>query len=239
MRKYTPYIIFFLLQLSIFPAYGQNIGIHWRSISDNQNQLIGKLRGENYYVSVIAGNFHFLQENWCNTTITLINGDRFENIKTRYLAYKDELIVFDKNVVSKYYKLDKDIIADFEFEDESNGVVQKRKFIRLYFDGADNSRYFEVLYSGTISLLAYRQIVRQRVGQVTTQSGIATDGEYRHKTNYYVYSPNTGFAKLNLKKNYILKSYPQQVSEIKDFYKKRPNFRDEKTMIELFNLIDN
>lgn len=242
MKIKITYLFFMFAILFSVCINGQNAGFYLGNLNESTNRLQGKLRGEYYYNSLVGNKYFFLHKDWNDATIKLIDGDVFENVKVRYLAYGDELISYNKNIRSYFYKIDKDIVEQFTIKSISkNGDAKNQKFIKLYYDGLlKGDRYFEELYSGTRSLLVYYSISATKVRPFTDKSGILRDTEYRLRISYFMYSAEDGFLKLKKTKRSFRKVLPDHKKEIRKIFRKnRLAVFDESSMIQVFKLLDN
>lgn len=232
----------FILLLAFFSIQGrsQNTGFYWNNLDESSNRLQGKMTGETYYISSLGNSNYFLQKEWLSGIIELEDGDIFKGIEVRYLAYGDELVAYnDKN--NSLFIVDKDIVKQFSIIQLSNeGEAKERKFIKLFYDGMnERERYFEELYSGTCSLLAFHHVDAVKVSPYSDRQGIMRDTEYRLNVTYYKYSVNEGFSKMVRKKRAFLKIMPENTKEIRKIFRQNKIvLLDENTMIQAFRVLD-
>ena len=236
------YLLFLFAILFSMSGKGQNIGFSWDKLNENSSRLHGKLRGEEYLISLIGNSYFFLHKEWFDATITLVDNDVFENVKVRYLAYGDELISLNENLESFFYKVDKDIVKEFLLKEVlEGGKVVERKFIKLFFDGLVNEgdRYLEELYAGSKSLLAFNQIVKEGDRKHTNELGVMSDADYRLKITFYMYSEENGFTKLLTRKRSFIQALPAHKKEIRKIFRQNKiKLRNKEGMIKTFALID-
>ena len=241
MKIKIKYLLFLFAILFSVCTDGQNTSFYLGKLNESTNRLQGKLRGEYYYNSLVGNEYFFLHKKWSDATITLIDGDVFENVKVRYLAYGDELISYNENIKSYFFKIDKDIIKQFTIETILNsGNVKHQKFIKLYYDGlTKGDRYFEELYSGTRSLLLYYTIRGTKVRPFKDNSGILQDTEYRMHVTYFMYSPDEGYTKIHKTKRAFRAALPDNKKEIRKLFRKNKlNIFDDASMIQAFKLLE-
>ncbi len=234
------YLFILLLAFFSFQAKSQGIRFYWNNLNESSNRLQGKLMGENYYISSLANSNYFLQKDWVDATIELVDGDIFDNVKVRYLAFGDELIAYNDKIRSLYI-VDKNIVKQFTIQAISNnGDIKDQKFIKLFYDRiAGGDRYFEELYSGTRSLLAFHHIEEVKVSPFTDKMGVMRDSEFRLNVTYYIYSTNNIFLKLQKKKRSFMKILPGHKKEIrKIFHQNKIILLDENSMVQAFTLLD-
>jgi len=241
MKVKKTYLFFIIAILFSVYSNGQNTDFYWVKLNKNANRLQGKLRGEYYFNSLVSNSYFFLHKDWQDASITLIDGDVFENIKIRYLAYGDELISYNENIRSYFYMIDKNIVKEFSIKEVLNsGEIKEHKFVKLYFDGIlKGDRYFKELYSGTNSLLLYYNIRATKVRQFKDKSGIIRDTEYRMHITYYLHSDDKGFSKLNKTKRSFRRTLPEYKKEIRKIFRQNKiSLYDEKSMTQAFKLLD-
>jgi hypothetical protein len=238
MRKTYLLILFaFLLSLN---GSGQDLGFYLNQVDESSNRLQGKIRGENYYITALANSNFFLQKDWLDATVQLVDDDVFEGLKVRYLVFDDELVAFNEKMRSLYI-VDKDIIKQFSIKERSSGgEFINRKFVKLFFDGGNGGwRFFEELYSGSYFLLADYYIEAMKVSPFADKMGVMRDTQYRLDVNYYMYSSDKGFSKLQKRRRSFYKIFPEHKKEIRKIFRQnRILLSNEKSMEQAFSLLD-
>jgi hypothetical protein len=229
------FILIITMVLVSVSGYTQTSGLYWKNVGEKSNRLQGKLRGEVYYINTLANRSFFLQDDWVTGTVVLTDGDEFENISFRYQAYGDKLVAFNGNI-NLLYTLDKSLVKSFEYIE--NGI--EKKFISLEFKSyASSCRFFQELYKGSCSLLAFHHVDEVRVSPYTDSSGIIRDSDYRLNVDYYVVSEKNGFSKLQPRTRSVYKTYPEHKKEIRRLFKRnRISIQGESSMIKAFMLLD-
>ncbi|MEN8117821.1 MAG: hypothetical protein ABFS16_12620 [Bacteroidota bacterium] len=232
--KRTQITILFLLLTSVFAA-GQNSGVYWDNLDLNSNRLQGKIMGEVYFITPEANNYFFLHRDWLPGKVVLTDGDEYRNIYLRYLALYDELIAYNENI-NVMYKIDKELVKSFVFAHDGTLI----KFIRLPFKSYNSPyRFFHELYAGSQLLLAYHYVSEVRISPYKDKYGIMRDTEFRQNTDYYMYSGESGFKKLQPKRRAYIKAFPEHKKEIKKIFRKnRLVIVDEASMIQAFMMLD-
>jgi len=237
IKKYM--IILFVVTLQL-AAGAQNSNLYNRNLNQNSNRLQGKLMGEVYHLNSVSNANYFLQKEWVEATITLKDGDVFEGVKIRYMAFGDELVAYNNSNHSLFI-VDKSTVEQFTFLSPGVGsLFVKRKFINLdSLDLSLNKSYFEELYSGTAKLLSFHAIEEQKVTPYTDSNGKMYDVEYRLKTMYYILSDEKGFSKIQLKNRSLYSVYPENKKAIKKLLRKnKTNLSDEASAIQVIKLLD-
>lgn len=232
------------LLLICYPIYSsaQDSGLNWAAMDTSSNYMFGKLRGEEYLITTEASIYHFLYEDFYTGTVTLADDVVVENIKIRYLAYRDNLISYNFKTFAQFCKLDKNTIKEFTIEEtKSSGEIKHHKFIKLHYQYSiiNKNRYFEELYSGNIMLLAFHRVIKDHVHNYIDKFGLELDDRYRLKTNYYIYSGENKFVKIESKKRLFLKTFNNNKQEVKRLLRQNKiNFRKDGSMTEAIKLID-
>ena len=234
------YMIFLFILLLQGVASAQYSGLHSENLNQNSNRLQGKLTGEVYYLSLTSNASHFLQQDWVEGTITLKDGDVFEGVRMRYMAYGDELVAYNSNI-STLFIVDKNTVKQFTLKTPlSSGNFAVRKFINL--DSLDvflNRTYFEELYSGMVKLLVFYQIEERKISPYIDSSGKLSDTEFRLKTIYYLLSKVNGFTRFQLKNRSLFTLFPENKKEIRKLFRKNKiDIIDESSAVQAFNLLE-
>jgi hypothetical protein len=73
----------------------------------------------------------FYKKDWVEGTITLKDGDVFEGVRMRYMAFGDELVAYNSNIHALFI-VDKNTVKQFTIKTPlSSGSFAERKFINL------------------------------------------------------------------------------------------------------------
>lgn len=237
MKKYLLFCLLFLIQLI---GTAQNSGVFSSNLKKDSNRIQGKLTGEVYYISPISNTNYFLQKDWEEGTIILKDGDEYENMRMRYMAYGDELVAYNVNNRSLFV-VDKSTVKEFIFYSPlETGTLTQQKFINL--DSLHllfNRTYFQELYSGTSKLLCFHQMEQNKVSPYIGTGGKMYDVEFRLKTMYYILSKEKGLSKIQLKNRSLYSFYPEHKKEIKKLLRKnRISIFDESSAIQAVDILD-
>lgn len=237
IKKYI--LIFFVVFFHLL-ACGQNSNFYNANLNQNSNRLQGKLRGEVYYLNPVSNAHYFLQKEWVEGVIMLYDGDVFEGMRIRYMAYGDELVAYN-NSNRLLFIVDKSIVKEFAFKwPLGNGLFKERKFVNL--DSLDlpyNRTYFEELYSGSARLLAFHKVEEEKVTPYSDKNGKMYDVEYRLNTMYFIVSEENVFSRIKLKNRSLYFVYPENKKAIKKILRKsKINISDEDSAIQALMLID-
>lgn len=237
MKKY---LLFHFVVLLHMISMAQNSGLSGVNLTQNSNRLQGKLTGEVFYLSLTSNTSHFLQPDWIEGTITLKDGDVFEGIRMRYMAFGDELVAYNSNNHALFI-VDKNTVQQFTFKTPlKSGNFAERKFINLdSLEIFTDRTYFEELYSGKVKLLAFYQIGETKVSPYIDSTGKICDTEYLLKTIYYVMSGSKDLTRVQLKNRSLFILYPENKKEIRKLLRKNKiDIIDESSAVRAFDLLD-
>lgn len=240
MIERLKYLVILFVVLFQSNAIAQSAGLFYTTLNENSNRLQGKLQGEIYYLNVMNNSNYFLQPDWEEGSIKLNDGDLFEGLKMRYMAFGDELVVYNENNRALFI-VDKSTVKQFTFNNSSSKQgFKQRKFINLdSLKDTQNKTFFEELYSGSLQLLAFHRIEMKKVRPYTDVSGRLADTEYNLETKYYISSEDNSLERIQLKVSYIGKLFPENKKEIRQQLRKsRINIKDEKSAIQAFKILD-
>ena len=240
MMNIHKYMIFLFILLLQGAASAQYSGLYSENLNLNSNRLHGKLTGEVFYLSLISNASHFLQPDWVEGTITLKDGDVFEGVRMRYMAYGDELVVYNGNIKTLFV-VDKNTVKQFTYKTPlSSGNFAERKFVNLDSLGVFLDRaYFEELYAGTVKLLVFYQIEERKISPYIDSSGKLSDTEFRLKTIYYLLSNVNELTRFQLKNRSLFTLIPENKKEIRKLFRKNKiNIIDESSAVQAFDLLD-
>lgn len=240
MIKKVKYLLFVFVIFLQSIANGQGTGLYLNTLNQNSNRLQGKLQGEIYYLNVDKNSNYFLQPDWEEGTITLNDGDVFEGLKMRYMAYGDKLVVYNDNNRALFI-VDKSTVKHCTFKTRVGlDVFKERKFINIdsiYL--TQNKTFFEELYSGSAKLLAFHQVEMLKVKPYTNANGRLSDTEYNLESKYYFLSENNPLEKIQLRTKQIINLFPENKKEVRgQLRKSRIRVTDESSAIQAFKLLD-
>jgi hypothetical protein len=227
MKKQIKHITTWLLVILAAPAFAQNTG-------GSLSRLDGKITGVIYHISAMANSNFFLQKDWATGTIVLEDDIIFDNVRMRYQAMDDELVVYN-DLLRTLFIIDKETVKEFRIPLE-NGEMH---FIKLNYDGfGKGQRYFEQIYNGVYKLLGFYYVEEKKTAPFMSQ-GIMRDTEYHLAVNYYLYSEKSGFNRLQMKRKSLYKVFPESKKEIRKLFRKNHVLISEKQgMIQAFKLLE-
>ena len=211
----------------------------WQTYNQSSNRLEGKLQGEIYFLSSLANNNFFLQKDWVTGSITLTDGDVFENIKLRYMAFGDELVAYNDNVRTLFI-VEKKTVKQFTFKTADIGSNVQRKFVNLdSLNLTGGKSYFEELYDGSAKLLAYHFVNELKVTPYTDNAGVMRDTEYKAAVNYFMLTHKNELFRIQRKKASFYKIFPEHKKEIRKLFRKnRIILIEQNSLIQAFSLLD-
>lgn len=232
--KSSKFIISIFIVLVSWSAGAQGLGFDSRNLTVSSNRLHGKLAGKIFYITASA-NSNFLYPNeWVDGEVVLSDGDIFDNIKLRYHAKDDEIIVYNDKRSSLFF-VEKAQVKSFSLK--MDGV--EKKFLKLSPKGEKNGgQYFEELFSGNQLLLGRRYVYERKVSPYIDGMGIMRDIEYEMKTEYYRYSEKVGYHKISISRRALLVAFPQNKKEIKKLLRSHSIVLDnEQSMVQSFSVL--
>ncbi len=234
MKSNQIILLLALLTLSFsVKLYAQDF--NWQALNQQSNRLQGKLSGTIYYLPPEGNSQHFYQKGWPEGSILLEDGDVFENVRLRYLAYGDELIAYNSSL-NQLFVVDKEKVAAFTVKLPKG----KQEFIKLYFNGfLAGDRYFEKLYDGSRKLLAFRSINEVKTGIYNDNKGRRKHTVLKLTSTYYMYSDETGFRKIQPRRKSFLNLFPERKKEVRQIFRKNNFYNlNEQNMISIFTLLE-
>ncbi len=208
---------------------------NWNALSEQSNRLRGKLSGKVYYMPPEGNSQHFYQQGWHEGSILMEDGDLFENVRLRYLAYGDELVAYNYNV-KQLFIVDKEKIAAFTV----NTPQGTQEFVKLYFNGfISGDRFFEKLYDSKRKLLAFRSIEMRKTSMYNDKQGVRRNSVLVLRTSYYMYSEESGFKKIQPRRKSLLGLFPERKKEVRRLFR-RNNFTvfNESEMVRAFKSLE-
>jgi len=170
----------------------------------------GKIKGARQLPYPSYDGFPFLTETWCRGKIEFTNGEIADSLFVRYSSFKDELIYYNPEN-STQINIDKASINGFALTDSDGNI---RTFTKLYFDNyAKSYRFFEVLSSGEISLLAYRKVILNTSTAYHDKNGILKNMVYEPGYQFYFYSPEKGFTLVRINQAGLLAKFDKTLQK--------------------------
>lgn len=146
----------------------------------------------------------FLTNEWRPGKVEFTNGEISDSLFVRYSSYKDELIYYNK-IAAAQINIDKASINGFEFTDIDG---RTRTFRKQHFDDyMKGDRYFEILSSGEISLLAYRKVGLNTTPAYHDVSGILKNMVYDLNYQFYFYSQEKGYSLVRISQSGLLAKF--------------------------------
>lgn len=232
IRLFIVLLAFMLIGIR-FSLVAQDFNL--KVLNETSNRLAGKLTGSVFYMPPGGNLNHFYHSEWLEGNILLTDGDRFEGVRLRYLAYGDELVAYNANL-KQLFIVDKEKVAEFDV----TGNGSNQKFVKIYFNGLlPEDRYFEQLYEGTQQLLAFRFIEKLNSGLYKDRLGRLRNTVYVMNTHYYMYAPETGFKKLRTNRKSVISLFPDRKKELRRLIRRsNSSVKNETGLIEIFRLME-
>jgi hypothetical protein len=208
---------------------------NWGALNQQSNRLPGKLSGTIYHLPAEESKLHFYHAGWPEGSILLEDGDLYEDLHMQYLAFGDELVVYNSNL-KQLFIVDKEKVAGFTVHLPQG----KQEFIKMYFNGLRaGDRYFEKIYDGKCKLLVFHSVDKVRTSIYKDNAGRLRDTNLKQYTTYYFYSPATGFKRLQPRRSSVLNLFPEKKEEARKILRENNLYRlTEKEMVKVFNLLE-
>lgn len=238
MNYFKIYLVITFSILFCGTGLAQKTGFYWNNLSESSNRFQGKLKGEVYTITAIGNELFFLQKEWVNTSLTMIDGDVFENVRLRYMAYGDEIIAYNDNV-STMFKIEKETVKQFTYIDKNTN--KEIKFVNFCSEEEEGSKchFYEDLYSGNSSLFAFHYIEEVKVSPYNDKWGIMRDSEFKLNASYYLYNERMGLMKIQKNRRSLIKIFPENKVAIRKITRKnKVSMTDQKSLIQAFKLLD-
>ena len=197
----------------------------------------GKIKGIRFLPYSLYNGDPFLTEDWCLGKIEFTNGDIADSLSLKYSSYKDELIYYNRDIWTMI-TIDKASINGFTFTDIDG---RTRTFIKQYFDNfAKSYRFFEVLSSGEISLLAYRKVILNTTSAYHDNNGNLKNMAYDTSYQFYFYSPEKGYTLVRMNLASLLSKFDKtQQTPIKKLLRKNKiRIQDQYSFIQAWKAIE-
>ena len=197
----------------------------------------GKIKGIRFLLYSLYNGNPFLTEDWCSGEIEFTNGEIADSLLLKYSSYKDELIYYNREL-GTMITIDKASINGFTFIDTEGRV---RKFTKQYYDNFEKSnRYFEVLSSGEISLLAFRKVLLKTTSAYHDNKGILKNMIYDPSYQFYFYAPQKSYTSVRINISSLLSKFDKtQQSPIKKLLRKNKiKIQDEYSFIQAWKTIE-
>lgn len=205
------------------------------------NQLVEtKLTGELFQIVKIGQGSQFFSDEWLVGDVYLTNNSTVHNIRLKYNGFLDEIIWLESNSYSQI-KLDKDLLAGFSLKDPTRNSVYNFSKIKIKKDFDSTLIFGQVLYSGKISLVAYRRVVKSAPIIVIESDRSYYKDVYQNSFVFYFLMPNgktVGFKSIN-KKN-LLALFLEKAELLKRALKekKQRRFKTENDLIKITGILN-
>jgi hypothetical protein len=198
-------------------------------IQDSDNE---KIRGTRFIPYPTYSGSPFLNDKFIAGEIEFNDGTRQANIILNYGMYRDELIYYNA-AISTQIVIDKRSLNGFSFTDKKG---KTRTFRKLFYNGSfQGDCFFELLSEGKISLLAYRKVNLETCDTYNSKTGMS----YQQSFTYFLYSPEKGYAPVNLTRNSLLSKFSKTNQKLirKTLRKNGVYISDETSFVQAWNLI--
>ncbi len=183
-----------------------------RELTTESNSLNYKIPGNQYYNMIVPAGSIFLFNDWEDGYLTLVNGDRYDDLSLKYNLYTDELIHINNRSVSMI-QVDKNTIAEFGFYLGDN---KDMIFRQMYFPKYPGGNYFfEILYEGNLTLGVRHRSMEEQTSTYKDAYGMLRNSVYNIHEYYYVIFPENQFERFRLNRRSFADVFPDHKKEVK------------------------
>lgn len=123
------------------------------------------INGTSWSNSMVYKGHPYCGSSQWKTGDVVFNGETYSDLSINYNIVEDELILFDeKKGNEKYIKLNKRLIEEFTYFDESESTT--KSFIHKELVLGDGKEFFEKVYSGTVSFyIRHKKWIKKNIGE--------------------------------------------------------------------------
>jgi hypothetical protein len=199
-----------------------------------------KLPGELFQIVKVGQGSQFFTDEWLVGDVYLTNNSTVHNIRLKYNGFLDELIWLESNSFSQI-KLDKDLLTGFSLKDPTRNSVYNFSKVKIKKDFDSTLIFSQLLYSGKISLMAYRRVVKGVPITVNEYDRSYYKDVYQNSFVFYFLMPNgktVGFKSINKKNLFAL--FPERAEQIKKALKEKRQrrFKTENDLIKVTEILN-
>ena len=196
-----------------------------------------KIKGVRHTSYPLFSGVTYLTDVWVPGKIEFTNGEIADGLFLKYSTYKDELLYYNKAILSQIV-IDKATINGFSFT-ALNGTT--RTFRKQHYDGfLIGKHFFEVLSDGETDLLAFRKVILTSTSPYKDESGLLKNMIYETSYQFYFYSPEKGYSLVRLNRNAFLSKFNEsdQKSIKKLLRKNKVQIINEQGLIRAWKIIE-
>lgn len=199
------------------------------------------LFGEIVYKQKSTKGSQLFLESWSEGTVILKNGFISKNNLLNYNGYIDQLLWFNTSKVRTVI-LEKEAIHEFSLlvPRTKDTLVFRNIEVKVPFYKVRHSFFAQVLYEGSISLFAFRQIID--AGIYTYQQGNSTFEipKVIPKNLYFIKLPNNDVVVVKkINKRSVINALPSEKDQIKKLISRNKfSIKNEKDLIRIINFLD-
>jgi hypothetical protein len=235
---YVRFILIFLAGfIMMWSAIAQVPSFDWEALIEKSNRLEGKLTRIVYYLPVEVSSGHFLHDRFMEGDVLMEDGDLYNNLHLRYLAFGDQLAVYNSNL-HQMFLVDKKKVSRFTIKNERG----EQKFVKVTLNTgiSGQERFFEIKYEGNRWFLVFHQIVEEKTGIYRNEHGKLRDTILKLRKTYFMYDPVTQkFRYLHNRSSSFVRLFPENKREVRRLFRRNRLYRfDELEMVQAFRILD-
>lgn len=223
-----------LLFMFYIPVNGQDMGgndaqenLFKIGSSDASFGIVRKF--DNRYTGVQGTPFYM--ETWSKGSLVINNGKQLSNVKIKYDAYQDELIILTS---SGEYFVPKKQVKSFTLKSKDDTAnINFTKFGHPKKKG--EYQFYRVVYSGKIKLLEQSNVIFEKANFEGAYSNDKRYDEFKKYFAFYYVDENSSVpVKLKTTLNSLIKIFPKHKDQIKSFIKANDySCKSEKDLISI------
>ena len=207
---------FIVFILSGKEGFGQIEDFGWSDFVTAGNSTKGKMIGTKYIYSLHSSTNYFFHKDWYKGTLMASDGEVYSEIALRYDAFNDELVVYN-NSVKGLFVVDKFSVDAFTVKTPHNGMQYFRRMSLAELDNKEH--YFEIIYSGNVSLVSFHRITEHKISLYTNQFGQPDNREYILSAQNFLLFQDQTARRLSAGKRSVLSLFPERKRELRRLLK--------------------
>jgi hypothetical protein len=214
VRKILSGIILVIISVNV--SMGQMDDFMWNENIIPAQSSDYKLTGTKYLYSLHSNAHHFLHKEWYPGRLITADGSEIRDIKLRYDAFNDELVVYNSKVLGLFV-VDKYSVSGFEVEiPQTSGQLFKKLYLPEF---STKEHYLQVHYAGYVSLLSANRIVERKTSFYKNKFGKLEDRNYELVQQYIVQYPDQSLKRIIPGRKSLMNLFPARKKELRKLFR--------------------
>jgi hypothetical protein len=211
-------IIYCVMLLVLYgkEGFGQIEDFGWSDFVTAGNSANGKMIGTKYIYSLHNSTNYFFHKDWYEGTLMASDGEAYSEIPLRYDAFNDELVAYN-STVKGLFVVDKFSVDAFTVKTPHNGTQYFRRMSLAELDNKEH--YFEIIYSGKVSLVSFHRITEHKISLYTNQFGQPDNREYILAAQCFLLFQDQAALRILPGKRSVLSLFPERKRELRRLLK--------------------